>query len=49
MNISDNSADKGGFSLYAVMSKVKDWCRYGTAGEYVKGNYTDGESNKNEL
>ncbi|KAA6358400.1 MAG: hypothetical protein EZS28_046073, partial [Streblomastix strix] len=49
MNISDNSADKGGFSLYAVMSKLKEWCRSGQLGEYVKGNYTDGESNKNEL
>jgi hypothetical protein len=31
------------------MTKVVEWCKKGTAGEYVKGNYSDGITNKNEL
>ncbi|KAA6385407.1 MAG: hypothetical protein EZS28_019067 [Streblomastix strix] len=49
INISDNSANNGGQSIYVIMSKLKEWCRYGTAGEYVKGNYSDAYSNQNEL
>ncbi|KAA6353332.1 MAG: hypothetical protein EZS28_051141, partial [Streblomastix strix] len=49
INISDNSANNGGQSIYIIMSKLKEWCRYGTAGEYVKGNYSDTYSNQNEL
>ncbi|KAA6380443.1 MAG: hypothetical protein EZS28_024031 [Streblomastix strix] len=49
MKIYNNSADKAGQSLYVVMTKVEEWCKYGGEGEYVKGNYSDGISNKNEL
>ncbi|KAA6382435.1 MAG: hypothetical protein EZS28_022038 [Streblomastix strix] len=49
MKIYGNTADKAGQSLYVVMTKVIDWCRRGTAGEYVKGNYSDGISNQNDL
>ncbi|KAA6386019.1 MAG: hypothetical protein EZS28_018454, partial [Streblomastix strix] len=49
MNIYKNSANNGGQSLFVVMNKLAKWCQYGTAGEYVKGNYTDGLSNKSEL
>ncbi|KAA6400992.1 MAG: hypothetical protein EZS28_003485 [Streblomastix strix] len=49
MKILGNIADKGGQSLYIAMTKIVDWCRTGTSGEYVKGNYFDGISNQNEL
>ncbi|KAA6367993.1 MAG: hypothetical protein EZS28_036480, partial [Streblomastix strix] len=49
MKIYGNIADKAGQSLYVAMIKVLDWCKQGTAGEYVKGNYSDGISNQNEL
>jgi hypothetical protein len=49
LNIIGNIASKYGQSLYVAMTKVKEWCRYGDSGEYVKGNYTDGISNVNEL
>ncbi|KAA6376848.1 MAG: hypothetical protein EZS28_027624, partial [Streblomastix strix] len=49
LNISNNSADNGGQSIYIIMNKLKEWCRYGTAGEYAKGNYSDTDSNENEL
>ncbi|KAA6385930.1 MAG: hypothetical protein EZS28_018543 [Streblomastix strix] len=49
MKIYGNTADNGGQSLYVAMTKVAEWCQTGTAGEYVKGNYTDGISNMNEL
>ncbi|KAA6386621.1 MAG: hypothetical protein EZS28_017852, partial [Streblomastix strix] len=49
ININDNTATKAGQSLYIIMSKLKEWCRYGIAGEYVKGNYSDVTSNQNEL
>ncbi|KAA6396994.1 MAG: hypothetical protein EZS28_007480 [Streblomastix strix] len=49
MKISGNSAAQGGQSLYAVMDKLKDWCEYGLLGEYVKGNYSDTDSNENDL
>ncbi|KAA6361189.1 MAG: hypothetical protein EZS28_043284, partial [Streblomastix strix] len=49
MKIFNNIADKSGQSLYVVMAKLAEWCQYGIAGEYVKGNYSDGISNKNEL
>ncbi|KAA6373629.1 MAG: hypothetical protein EZS28_030844 [Streblomastix strix] len=49
MKIYGNTADKAGQSLYVVMTKVVDWCRRGKAGEFVKGNYSDGISNINEL
>ncbi|KAA6381943.1 MAG: hypothetical protein EZS28_022529, partial [Streblomastix strix] len=49
MKIYGNSADKSGQSLYVAMIKLAEWCRNGNAGEYVKGNYSDGISNQNEL
>ncbi|KAA6370463.1 MAG: hypothetical protein EZS28_034010, partial [Streblomastix strix] len=49
MKINGNTASKGGQSLYAVMSKLKEWCQYGTLGEYVKGNYSDDTSNEADL
>ncbi|KAA6391882.1 MAG: hypothetical protein EZS28_012589, partial [Streblomastix strix] len=49
MKIYKNTADKSGQSLYAVMTKLSEWCQYGTAGEYVKGNYSESNSNVNEL
>ncbi|KAA6389834.1 MAG: hypothetical protein EZS28_014639, partial [Streblomastix strix] len=41
MKIYNNSADKGGQSLYVAMTSVEEWCKFGIAGEYVKGNYSD--------
>ncbi|KAA6385791.1 MAG: hypothetical protein EZS28_018683 [Streblomastix strix] len=49
MKIFGNMADNGGQSLYVAMTKLKEWCIIGNAGEYVKGNYSDGISNMNEL
>ncbi|KAA6400670.1 MAG: hypothetical protein EZS28_003797 [Streblomastix strix] len=49
MKIYNNSASSGGQSLYVAMTKLKEWCIIGNAGEYVKGNYSDGISNLNEL
>ncbi|KAA6357367.1 MAG: hypothetical protein EZS28_047106 [Streblomastix strix] len=49
LNISNNSVDNRKQSIYIIMSKLKEWCRYGTAGEFVKGNYSDTDSNENEL
>ncbi|KAA6343324.1 MAG: hypothetical protein EZS28_052318 [Streblomastix strix] len=31
------------------MPKLADWCRQGSLGEFVKGNYSDTDSNLNEL
>ncbi|KAA6361389.1 MAG: hypothetical protein EZS28_043084, partial [Streblomastix strix] len=45
----NNTAGKAGQSMYLIMTKVAEWCRLGIAGEYVKGNYSDGISNQNEL
>jgi hypothetical protein len=49
MKIYNNSASSGGQSLFVVMDKLKDWCEYGLLGEYVKGNYSDTDSNENDL
>ncbi|KAA6353287.1 MAG: hypothetical protein EZS28_051186, partial [Streblomastix strix] len=49
MKIYGNIANISGQSLYVVMSKLAEWSQFGTSGEYVKGNYTDGISNMNEL
>ncbi|KAA6365142.1 MAG: hypothetical protein EZS28_039331, partial [Streblomastix strix] len=49
MQILDNSAEKSGQSLYVVMTKLQEWCRTGTQGQYVKGNYSDTLSNSNEI
>ncbi|KAA6384424.1 MAG: hypothetical protein EZS28_020049, partial [Streblomastix strix] len=49
MKIYNNTADTSGQSLYVAMTKLAEWCRTGTSGEYVKGNYTDGITNVNEL
>ncbi|KAA6394043.1 MAG: hypothetical protein EZS28_010429 [Streblomastix strix] len=49
MNISGNTATKGGQSLYVVMTKLPSWCRYEQSGEHVKGNYSIGISDKSEL
>ncbi|KAA6381389.1 MAG: hypothetical protein EZS28_023084, partial [Streblomastix strix] len=49
MNITGNTAEKAGQSLYVVMTKLQEWCRTGTQGQYVKGNYSDTLSNTNEI
>ncbi|KAA6357121.1 MAG: hypothetical protein EZS28_047352, partial [Streblomastix strix] len=49
MRILGNTANNGGQSLYVAITKLAEWCRTGTAGEYVKGNYIDFTSNLNEL
>ncbi|KAA6371634.1 MAG: hypothetical protein EZS28_032839, partial [Streblomastix strix] len=49
MKISGNTATQGGQSLYVVMPKLEDWCKYGTLGEYVKGDYDDIISDLSEL
>ncbi|KAA6386932.1 MAG: hypothetical protein EZS28_017541 [Streblomastix strix] len=36
----NNAASNGGQSLFVVMAKLQEWCQYGDAGEYVKGNYS---------
>jgi hypothetical protein len=41
MKIYNNSAVIGGLSLYVAMSNVIEWCKFGIAGEFVKGNYSD--------
>ncbi|KAA6389188.1 MAG: hypothetical protein EZS28_015285 [Streblomastix strix] len=49
MKFNGNTANKSGQTMYIAMTQVAEWCRAGTAGEYVKGNYSDGISNQNEL
>ncbi|KAA6378369.1 MAG: hypothetical protein EZS28_026105 [Streblomastix strix] len=49
IRISGNTADKAGQSLYVVMTKLAEWCRYGTAGYFVKGNYSDTDSDESDL
>ncbi|KAA6365015.1 MAG: hypothetical protein EZS28_039458, partial [Streblomastix strix] len=49
MKIYGNSASSGGQSLYVVMDKLQQWCEYGLLGEYVKGNYSDTDSDENDL
>ncbi|KAA6367915.1 MAG: hypothetical protein EZS28_036558, partial [Streblomastix strix] len=49
MKIFGNNADKAGQSMYVVITKVVEWCQLGTLGEFVKGNYSDINSNDNEL
>ncbi|KAA6359073.1 MAG: hypothetical protein EZS28_045400, partial [Streblomastix strix] len=49
MNISGNTAEYEGQSLYVIMSKLKEWCRYGSLGEFVKGNYSDTTSAETDL
>ncbi|KAA6397596.1 MAG: hypothetical protein EZS28_006879 [Streblomastix strix] len=49
MKIYNNSADKGGQSLYVVMTNLIEWCKSGIAGEYVKGNYSDRFSNFEDI
>ncbi|KAA6324022.1 MAG: hypothetical protein EZS28_054241, partial [Streblomastix strix] len=49
MKILDNSASNSGQSLFVAISKLKEWCRYGINGDYVKGDYDDTLSNDNEL
>ncbi|KAA6389547.1 MAG: hypothetical protein EZS28_014925 [Streblomastix strix] len=49
MKIYGNTADKAGQSLYVTMPNVIEWCRTGTSGEYVKGNYSDITSDESEL
>ncbi|KAA6386935.1 MAG: hypothetical protein EZS28_017535 [Streblomastix strix] len=42
MNVSNNNiVDKGGQSIYVVMTKLASWRRYEQLGEFVKGNYSD--------
>ncbi|KAA6386436.1 MAG: hypothetical protein EZS28_018036, partial [Streblomastix strix] len=49
MKMYGNTADKAGQSLYVVMPNVIQWCRIGNAGECVKGNYSDIDSDESEL
>ncbi|KAA6393312.1 MAG: hypothetical protein EZS28_011165 [Streblomastix strix] len=49
MKIYNNTADKGGQSLFVAMAKVVEWCQYGILGEYVKVNYSDRYSNETDL
>ncbi|KAA6400535.1 MAG: putative NEK protein kinase [Streblomastix strix] len=49
MNITGNTAGRGGQSLYVVMTKLAEWCSQGSLGEYVKGNYSDTLANLNDL
>ncbi|KAA6397407.1 MAG: hypothetical protein EZS28_007063, partial [Streblomastix strix] len=44
-----NEAQNLGHNLFTVMRKVKEWCRQGVAGEFVKGNYSDLISDQAEL
>ncbi|KAA6355737.1 MAG: hypothetical protein EZS28_048736, partial [Streblomastix strix] len=48
MKIYGNSAIQGGQSLYVIMNQLKEWCEYGLLGEYVKGNYSDTDSDEND-
>ncbi|KAA6313021.1 MAG: hypothetical protein EZS28_055825, partial [Streblomastix strix] len=41
MKIDLNTATQGGQTLYVVMNKLKEWCNYGIAGEYVKELYSN--------
>ncbi|KAA6385285.1 MAG: putative NEK protein kinase [Streblomastix strix] len=49
MNIYDNIADKYGQSIYIAMRDFVRLCQYGTQGEFVIGNYSNGVSNQYEL
>ncbi|KAA6399333.1 MAG: putative NEK protein kinase, partial [Streblomastix strix] len=49
MKIYNNSAEKFGQSLFVVMIQIEDFCKYGTQGEYAKGNYSDTYSDEQEL
>ncbi|KAA6357358.1 MAG: hypothetical protein EZS28_047115, partial [Streblomastix strix] len=49
MKMYGNSADKAGQSLYVAMPIVIEWCRTGINGEYVKGNYSDIDSDESDL
>ncbi|KAA6380076.1 MAG: hypothetical protein EZS28_024397 [Streblomastix strix] len=49
MKIYNNSADKYGQSLFVAMIKIEEFCKYGTQGEYAKGNYSDTYSNETDL
>ncbi|KAA6388031.1 MAG: hypothetical protein EZS28_016442, partial [Streblomastix strix] len=49
MKMYQNSADKGGSSLFVAMSELKELCQYGTDGQYIKGNYSDTDSDEHEL
>ncbi|KAA6386195.1 MAG: hypothetical protein EZS28_018278, partial [Streblomastix strix] len=49
MKIYQNSALNNGQSMFVVMANVVEWCQQGILGEYVKGNYSDLNSDVNEL
>ncbi|KAA6387372.1 MAG: hypothetical protein EZS28_017102, partial [Streblomastix strix] len=49
MKIYQNSALNNGQSVFVVMANVVEWCQQGILGEYVKGNYSDLNSDVNEL
>ncbi|KAA6373536.1 MAG: hypothetical protein EZS28_030937, partial [Streblomastix strix] len=49
MKIYQNSASNNGQSVFVVMANVVEWCQQGILGEYVKGNYSDLNSDVNEL
>ncbi|KAA6383164.1 MAG: hypothetical protein EZS28_021309 [Streblomastix strix] len=49
MKIYNNSADKGGLSIFVAMSQLKELCYYGIDGQYIKGNYSDTDSDEQDL
>ncbi|KAA6319992.1 MAG: hypothetical protein EZS28_054747, partial [Streblomastix strix] len=49
LKIYKNTADKAGQSIYIVMRNLAELVRQGDDGEYIKGNYTTGISDKTEL
>ncbi|KAA6393163.1 MAG: hypothetical protein EZS28_011309 [Streblomastix strix] len=49
MKIDGNKADKFGQTLFVVIGGLELWCKEGTAGKFVKGNYNDATSNENVL
>ncbi|KAA6356075.1 MAG: hypothetical protein EZS28_048398, partial [Streblomastix strix] len=49
MKITGNTADKYGQSMYVTFLWVIEWCQYGILGEFVKGNYSDTDSEENDL
>ncbi|KAA6374883.1 MAG: hypothetical protein EZS28_029590, partial [Streblomastix strix] len=49
MRFNHNTASNGGQTLQTVMVQLDSWCKKGNEGQYAKGNYSDIESNLNEL
>ncbi|KAA6386594.1 MAG: hypothetical protein EZS28_017879, partial [Streblomastix strix] len=45
----ENEGSNNGNSLFVVMNKLNEWCIIGNKGEYVKGNYSDEQSDEVDL